>query len=427
MVWWRRKTEQEPEVQPFALAHIATRLFNTPLMIEPGKLQVIERALGQRFGIVVPDQQAAVAFMPQQRKPYRVTVDGTAVINVFGSLVQRAGGAEAESGLTSYQQLSREFDQALEDPEVKSILLLVDSPGGEAAGVWDLVDQIAAGAKKKKVMSLADGMAASAAYAIASAATAMYATQGSIVGSIGVIASHVDQSQYDAAIGIKVTHIFAGAHKADFSSHQPLEDGAVGEIRKLVEDSYQLFVAKVVTARGLTEEAVRATEARLFTTADAEATKLIDGVRTLEQLLAGDVQREEVTMADRMTLQQLQQEYPDLLQLHTNPLVAAAAEKAAEAERTRISEIFSLAGVQVPGLLNKLLFTEPVDAGTAAKQILATKEKVKGLAAAAFLSDGEKPADVAPATDQPSAESEMARAKSLGQFVNNIRTQQAAH
>lgn len=423
MAWWRRKTE-EPEAQGLALHHIAMRLFNTPLMIEPGKLQVIEHALGSRFGIMVPNN-AAVEFQPRQRKPYRVTVDGTAVINVFGSLVQRAGGAEADSGLTSYQQLSREFDQALEDPEVTSILLLVDSPGGEAAGVWDLVDQIAQGAKKKKTMSLADGMAASAAYAIASAATTMYATQGSTVGSIGVIASHVDQSQYDAALGVKVTHVFAGAHKADFSPHQPLEEGAVGEIRKLVDDSYQLFVAKVAAARGLSHEAVRATEARLFTTTEAQSLGLIDGVSTFEQLLAGTDQREEVPMADRMTLAQLQQDYPDMLQLHTNPLVAAAAENARTEERARIQEIFSLAGVQVPGLLQSLLFTDPVDPGTAAKQLLTTKEKVKGLAAAAFLSDGIGPAEVIPGQDPGSADSEFARAKSLGQFVNTMRAQSA--
>lgn len=420
--FWETKSEPET-ARPLALAHIATRLFNTPLMIEPGKLAVIEQVLGPRFGLVVPPSgvdAAAYVTDPQRRKPYQVTTEGTAIINVFGSLVQRAGGAEADSGLTSYQQLSREFDQALEDADVKKILLLVDSPGGEAAGVWDLVDQIAAGVKKKPVMALADGMAASAAYAIASAATEIYATQGSNVGSIGVIASHLDQSEYDKAMGLKVTHIFAGAHKADFSPHAPLTEGATSEIVKLVDDAYQLFVSKVAAARDLSEEAVRATEARLFTTAEAQSLKLIDGVRTLEQLLAGDAQQlEEVPMPGTLTLAQLQADYPALLQQHVDTQLKATVEKATDDERARIKEICDLASVQFPPVLQDALFAAPVDAGTAAKALLTAKDQVRTTFAAAFLSDAGKPVDARPApTDERSADE---HAVAAGRFVQVMR------
>lgn len=417
MSWWRRKTDADDASLQFTLAHIAMRLFNQPLMILPEKLTVIEQAIGSRFGVLTTPPKAELTEDQKRRRPYSIQ-NGTAIINVFGSLVQRASGAEAESGLTSYQQLSRELAMALEDADAQRMLFLVDSPGGEAAGVWDFVDQIAAAKKKKPTMALIDGMGASAAYAIASAAEQLYVTQGSTAGSIGVIASHVDQSKFDEKMGVTITHIFAGAHKADFSPHAPLTDGALAEIEKLVNDAYTLFVEKVSMARGLTAEAVRNTEARLFTTAEAEQRGLINGVRTFAQLIndrpsaEGPITlRQEVTMADQQpitTLAQLREAYPALLESHAaevkDGIVATVEQQATRNERARIQEILTLAGVELPAYLVEACFEKPVSAGDAAKVILTKKVTVGKTKAAAFLNDAEAPVDASPSAGANAAQ-----------------------
>src|SRR5262249_48344987 len=206
---WGRCGEQAPSPSEAAglpsflrLPHLATRLFDTPLAIEPRKLRTILAVLSPRFGLTI-EAQEPTDMQPKKRRPYQVA-NGTAILPVFGTLVQRATGLDAPSGLTSYVQLAAEFEQALSDPEVRQILFQIDSPGGEASGLFDLTDQIMQARGRKPVVAFADGMAASAAYAIASAAGKFYVSQSAIVGSIGVVLEHIDMSQANPADGFCV-------------------------------------------------------------------------------------------------------------------------------------------------------------------------------------------------------------------------------
>lgn len=416
---WKFWQHSQPDMTP-RYAHVAMRLFNTPLMILPEKLTIIEQALGSRFGIMTVQPAAALEEERQQRRPYQVT-NGVAIVNVFGTLIHRATGMEAFSGLTSYQQLGAELAAARDDAGVEEVLLWIDSPGGEANGVWDLMDQIAAVAKVKPVIALIDGMGASAAYAIASQATKVYATQGSTAGSIGVIASHVDQSKMDENIGVKVTHIVAGAQKANFSPHFPLSEGALGEIQKLVNDSYDLFVNKVSVGRGVTEEAVRNTEARLVTALEAQSLQLIDGIRTFHQLLTPSSEDEGLpTLEEAPIMTETPKVTVDFEQRdQVDKQIAAAVELAQQGERARIQEILSLAGVELPSLLTDLCFTKAVSAGDAAKQLLAAKWTAQKTKAAAFLNDAPTAVDAGAAPDEAAAM--LDHAASAGKFVQQLR------
>ena len=173
------------------LPHLAARLFGTPLLIHQPKLEVILSVLGPRMGL--PDLAAQGGYVrPERTSPENP--DGIAVIPIHGTLVRRTLGLEADSGLTSYQSIQQMLDMANDDRAIKGILLDIDSPGGESSGVFDLADRIRAIGLQKPVWAVANDMAFSAAYALASAAQKVFVSRTGGVGSIGVIAMHVDQS-----------------------------------------------------------------------------------------------------------------------------------------------------------------------------------------------------------------------------------------
>jgi len=264
------------------LPHLAARLFGTPLLVNRAKLDIIIAAIGQRLGLAAPAVQLALP-PPRQATP---APTGIAVLPIHGTLVKRTLGLEAESGLASYEQIGRQLEAALADPQVAGILLDVDSPGGETGGVFELARAVRAATKIKPVWAVANDAAFSAAYAIASSASRLIVTETGGVGSIGVIALHIDQSVKDANDGYRYTAITAGAKKNDFSPHEPLDDAARAELQTEVDRLYDLFLGHVAAMRGLDAATVRATEAGLFFGDKAVAANLADAVMSLDAALA---------------------------------------------------------------------------------------------------------------------------------------------
>ena len=208
-----------------------------------------------------------------------------AVVPVLGPMVKRGSFLDSLFGFGNYEDVQARFDSALNDPSVDAILLEIDSPGGEAAGAFDLADRIFAARGSKPVWAMANESAFSAAYAIGSAADKLFLTRTGGVGSIGVLAAHVDQSGYDEKQGVKVTTITAGARKNDFNAHEPLSEDAAGFLQAEVNRLYGMFVDTVSRNRSLSSDAIRATEAGLFFGDDAVKAGLADGVGTFESIL----------------------------------------------------------------------------------------------------------------------------------------------
>lgn len=263
------------------LPHLASRLYGTPLLVARSKLDIILAVLGDRIGW--PEPQAALPIPPPHVMPNAPA--GIAVIPVYGTLVRRSVGLEAASGLTSYSELSAMLDAALSDPQVEGILLDVDSPGGEAGGVFELAQRIRATDAIKPVWAIASDSAFSAAYALACAASRVYVTQTGGVGSIGVIAMHVDQTARDAQEGYRYTPITAGDQKNDFSPHEKLSTEAHARLQAEVDRLYGLFVDTVATMRKVEPRFVRSTQAGLYFGPEAIKAGLADVEGNLEQAL----------------------------------------------------------------------------------------------------------------------------------------------
>ena len=167
------------------LPHLAPRLFGTPLLIHQPKLEVLLSVLGPRLGL--PAWAGQGGYVRPERPPLEYPA-GIAVVPIHGTLVRRTLGLEADSGLTSYQSLQQMLDLAQADPAIKGLLLDIDSPGGESNGVFDLADRIRTLSLEKPVWAVANDMAFSAAYALASAAQKVFVSRTGGVGATGAIA-----------------------------------------------------------------------------------------------------------------------------------------------------------------------------------------------------------------------------------------------
>jgi signal peptide peptidase SppA len=279
------------------LAHIAALAFNTPLLIEPRKAEIIgdvllARLSGEAMSLAIPEaamparrKAAPNRFDAEPRDRYRFA-DGVALIGVSGTLVNRGAWVGAYSGLSSYEGLAASLRAARDDADVAMILLDLDSPGGQAIGAFEAAELVRAVAQVKQVVAHVNGMAASAAYAIASAATRIVATPSAIVGSIGVVMMHLDRSQQLAKAGVKPTLIHAGARKVDGNPFEPLPDDVRARFQAEIDDLYAMFVATVAKGRPMSEDAIRETEAQTFSGQKALDIGLADSLADIEAELA---------------------------------------------------------------------------------------------------------------------------------------------
>lgn len=281
------------------MPHLAARVFAQPLAIARPKLDAIMTVLAPRLGVVAPLAEAP-SFNAQDRAPVE-TVDGIAVVQVIGTLVHRASGMEAMSGMSTYGEIAAEIDAALADGNVKGILLEIDSPGGEVAGLFDLVSKVQAAAKQKPCYAIANAMACSAAYAIGAAADVLFVAKTGDVGSVGVVALHVDQSAFDQKEGLKFTYVHAGAKKVDGNPHEALSPRAHADLQADIDKVYEIFVKQVSEARRLSQRDVRATEAATFMGEAAVAAGLADQVGALEDAKAA--LRAEINRRSKMDFQ----------------------------------------------------------------------------------------------------------------------------
>jgi len=221
------------------------------------------------------------------RRPY-ATESGVAIIDIAGVLANEPSLFDAfVYGATAYGQILDEVEQAVRDPEVRGILLRVNSPGGDSDGAFETAAALVQLAQQKPLWAVADNSMFSAAYLLASSAARIYVpeyTGGA--GSIGVYAQHLDWSEYNRKLGVTVTYIAEGEGKTDGNPDEPLSESARATLESEVARLYGLFVAAVTARRHLTEDAVRELGAALKYGPGAVTAGLADRTGTLRDALS---------------------------------------------------------------------------------------------------------------------------------------------
>lgn len=255
---------------------IASMIFNTPQMVREDwldmavnwanqamKLNIVNLNPGGQV-MAMEDDELVNAISPTERRLNAARESGVYVLPIHGALVSRSAHMDMCTTMTSYEGIRTQLQAALADDAVEHIALDVDSPGGSATGMTDLAEEIVAARSIKPITAIVNFSCYSAAYGLASAANEIVLSKSSGVGSIGVIARHVDMSKRYEAQGIKVTTVFAGARKADLASDAPLSTEAAQWLNDLVQQNYAEFTELVARNRGLTVAAVRGTEAGVY-------------------------------------------------------------------------------------------------------------------------------------------------------------------
>jgi signal peptide peptidase SppA len=271
-------------------AHILTYVARTLWAIAPDKWRELLaalafRAAGHEF---TPEEIRARIGDGGGENPGPSTQGAVAVIPIRGVLANRMSGMEESSGGASAERIGAVLAQVAADPNIKTIVYDIDSPGGTVPGIQELAAQMFALRGVKRQVAHVNDLAASAAYWLASQADEIVSVPSGTVGSIGVFAAHEDLSAALEKEGIKVTLISAGTFKMAGNPFEPLSEDERAVVQARVDDAYGQFVKDVARGRGVTPAAVRHGygEGRALGATDAKAAGLIDRIDTLDNVLA---------------------------------------------------------------------------------------------------------------------------------------------
>lgn len=414
--------------------YLAARLFNTPLLVHPQKLDAIIAGLGHRLvgdGIDLSALRsdgplALPAEMFSTRSGKRgdagyVVSEGVAVITASGGLVHRSRIDADSSYLLGYNQLAGQLEAAMADPEVHAVLQIFDSPGGEVAGAFEYGDRIHALRGKKPMWAVADNMAASAAFLGGSAFDQLAISQTGYAGSIGVVTRHVDLSGAMEKEGVRVTLIYAGDHKVDGNPYAALPNAVRADMQDEIDGIYELFVSAVARNTGLAPKAIRATQAAMYRGQMAVDMGLASRVATTDQMLSELAALRARSYPVGQTARATADDKGVNMSGNTNPGGQPAAEKhaapaaaftqaqvdaarsegraeGATAERERIQAVLAV-GEGLPGhekLLHGMAYDGKSTAADASLAVLAAEKTARAAAIAAHAAD-------APTAAKPSA------------------------
>lgn len=183
---------------------------------------------------------------PEARVPQpRTQALAAGQVGIFGLLGQNDWFAD-----TDYAAVRANIRRALTDPQAKTIDLFIDSPGGSVLGLPETADAIHAANRVKPVRAFVTGVAASAAYWLASQASTITLTPSGEVGSVGVLDLHADVSKALENAGVKLTAVTAAPHKTERAPFTPLSDGARAHMQTEVDRWYADFLSAIRRGRG---------------------------------------------------------------------------------------------------------------------------------------------------------------------------------
>jgi signal peptide peptidase SppA len=222
--------------------------------------------------------------------PFNYSTQGdVGIVAIKGSLTNRDAWYNRYLGITSYADIRNALMYAAQDAGVKAIVLDIDSGGGAVSGVADAGNLIKLVDKGiKPVYAFTDGAMCSAAYWLGCSAREVYSSNVSTVGSIGVIATHMEYSKALKEAGVGVTVVRAGEYKALANSVEPLSDKAKTQLQNQLNAAYGVFLEHVADCRKTTVNLCDANMAqgREFFGKEALAAGLVDGIETFDSMMS---------------------------------------------------------------------------------------------------------------------------------------------
>lgn len=352
--------------------------------IRPEWLQAIN-AVTTREGLIglnekglLPEAISAKIGQPLDNTHTTTIVGSTAIIPVRGVITPRASLFSEISGLTSSESILQDFQSAMDDPQVNSIILEFDSPGGAVTGVSDVADAIFnARGKGKKIISHVVGEMASAALWMGTSADKIFASKTSIIGSIGTVAK-LSKSDSDSET-IEIVSTQSPNKRLDPESKEGHD-----AILKILNGISDVFIDAVARNRGTTVENVTNNfgQGGVFIGADALKVGLIDGLGSFDDTLAklqgkGTTTTQDISTMD-ITKETIAAEHPQIAQAFREEgklqAETAAGNEAIKADRQRVSSILAAAPKGMDAEAKEAI-TKGLTAGDFALSILESQKK----------------------------------------------------
>lgn len=263
-------------------AHIASKVFNRPLLCAPRYLTQVGDVLLARMRSAQVDIHMQDA--PTRERTYAGTLiqGDTATLEIFGTITRRPLGIEAMSGpsLSDLDTLMPEMESLARDNRVRTINMVYDTNGGEDNGLFEAARVIRDVAREKQVNAWLYDRALSAGYLLASAANDVYISPEGDAGSIGVWMLHLDISKALEDMGVTPTLISSGARKTEGNPFEALPESVREQWQGEVDEVRQDFVSAVAGYRNISAETVYNTEAAIYRGQAAVNIGLADAVAT---------------------------------------------------------------------------------------------------------------------------------------------------
>jgi capsid assembly protease len=224
------------------------------------------------------------AAMPGENDPQ--VAGGIAVISIVGPMMKDIKWR----GFADTRAIGESVKRAAADDNVRAIVLRIDSPGGSVDGLAELGDAVWAARTVKPVLAQVDGMAAWAAYYVASQASRIVAGRGDMIGSIGVRIMLYDFSKMYEEAGVKALPIDSSPDDRPFKSAAmegtEITEQHQADFQRIVDTYFADFGRMVQRGRGMSSEAFDAVaDGRVWVGEEARAVGLIDGIGTLADTL----------------------------------------------------------------------------------------------------------------------------------------------
>lgn len=273
-------------------SHICHYVGSTAWAMLPEKMDELLAVLAYRAaGHMFTSEEIRARIGDGGDAPASSRTGAVAVIPLRGVIAHRMGTMDESSGGMSAERFTAMLNAAVADPNISSIVIDCDSPGGTVPGVPEAADAVYAARDTKRIVAIANSTMASAAYWICSQASEIVAIPSALnpsVGSIGAYYVHQDLSAALEKEGVKVTLISAGKYKTEGSPTEPLTDEYRARLQALADAGYDKFVKAVARGRGVTPAAVRNGygEGRALPASEAKAAGLIDRIGTMDDTLA---------------------------------------------------------------------------------------------------------------------------------------------
>ncbi len=165
------------------------------------------------------------------------------------------------------------------NPKAKAVIVWLDTPGGSAVGGEEIFLRLRKMAEKKPVVAVMRSIAASAGYMIALGADQVYAREGTITGSIGVLVESAEVTDLLDKLGVKPVIIKSAPLKASPSPFEKLTPESEAVMQRVINDFYTRFVDMVAERRQIPRPiALQLADGRVYSGRSAVQNKLIDGI-----------------------------------------------------------------------------------------------------------------------------------------------------